>query len=106
MTPRKVSFAELMPTPKEERDRSVVRRKTFQTYFLSSPENQKIIAEADKATKKKDEVKAKRELIMKEAVAKNKKEEAAKKKAERNSKKKAVGPVKRGRGRPRGGPKL
>lgn len=105
MDERKITFRELMPTPKAERDRSVKRRKTMTTYLLTSPENQKIIENADKVTKKREETKAKREIRFKEVIKEDRKVEAAKKRAEK-AKKKPVRSTKSVRGRPKGGPRL
>ena len=67
---RKVRFCYLLEMPKRERSQSS-RRKLFETYLLTSPENQKKIREADEVARKKEERANQKEK--KDLLSKNKK---------------------------------
>ena len=52
---RKVLFKDLIKLPKRERSKQL-RKKVFTSHYLSSPKNQEIIRNADKVTKRKEEL--------------------------------------------------
>lgn len=89
---RRITFAELAPTPKRERS-ATARKKTFQTHLLTSPENQLIIQKSCGRAKKTQEAKEKKDNLVKELVKKHKSKIAAETRAKRKI------PI-------RGGPKL
>ena len=62
---RKVLFKDLIKLPKRERSKQQ-RKNVFTSHYLSSPKNQEIIRNADKVTKRKEELaKAKNEAYRK-----------------------------------------
>ena len=52
---RKVLFKDLIELPKRERSKQL-RKKVFHKHLLSSPQNQEIIRNADKVSKRKEEL--------------------------------------------------
>ena len=52
---RKVLFKDLIKLPKRERLKQL-SKKVFTSHYLSSPENQEIIRNADKVAKRKEEL--------------------------------------------------
>ena len=99
-------FKHLIELPKRERSKQL-RKKVFKTHLLSSPENQEIIRNADKISKRKEVAKAKSKAYKRfvEEEKQKKKELVRKKKVTVRSDKVQArsmpAPV-RGRGRGRG----
>ena len=65
---KKVTFGEMIDIPKKQRS-SKVRNKTFTTHLLSSDENMAKIFKADTQTKRKEEIKKKRQNALKVVLA-------------------------------------
>ena len=97
---QKVLFKDLIELPKGERLKQL-RKKVFQMHLLSSPENQEIIRNTDKASKRKEELakaKSRRRKTKKKELTRKKKVTVRSDKVQARS---LLAPV-RGRGQDRG----